>query len=226
MGVFSSNDDRILAGLDIGARQPLQGVVVDNDACSVLVEFPRKKSPVLPIAEVVLLTLTATEPKNELAVQARVVVQSRRDDQMVYRFRLPAPEAPEVARMLRRRNAFRAKPDPQEPVHVLLHTESDRTSHAELCDLSTTGAWLVIDADDESHLCDDGQLKLSFRLPGEDALFELFADIRTRALRGSAIHYGVEFDAARTPRMSVQRERISSYVLERQLDMIRRAADA
>ncbi|MFT5052660.1 MAG: c-di-GMP-binding flagellar brake protein YcgR, partial [Chlamydiales bacterium] len=154
-----------------------------------------------------------------------VVVQSQRDDQIVYRFRLLPKSARNVARMLRRRNAFRARPDPRDPVQVLLHTTLKTTSRAELCDISSTGAWLIVDADDESTLLRSGSLRLSFRLPGQAQLLDVYANVRTRALRGSAIHYGVEFDVERTQRAALQAERISQYVLARQLEMLRENPD-
>jgi len=225
MGFFSNSDDRVLATLTVGEMGPVEGLVIDNDQSSVLVEFPVKRSPMLPIAEEVGLSLSVTNPAAKLDVQARVVVQSHRDDQIQYRFRLLPKSARNVARMLRRRNAFRAQPDPRDPVHVLIHTSSDATSQAELCDISTTGAWLIIAADDESTLFREAPLRLSFRLPGHGQLFELFADIRTRALRGSAIHYGLEFNVELTERAALQAERISQYVLKRQLEVLRENAE-
>ncbi|MFT5052919.1 MAG: hypothetical protein ACI8QZ_004357, partial [Chlamydiales bacterium] len=113
MGFFYNGDDRVVATLTVGDLDSVDGLVINNDQTSVLIEFPRKRSPMLPIAEEVGLTLCASNPKAKLDVQARVVVQSQRDDQIVYRFRLLPKSARNVARMLRRRNAFRARPDPR-----------------------------------------------------------------------------------------------------------------
>ena len=226
MEPLSADEHRYYATIDTQEHGPVEGAVVDNDESSVLVEFARKTAPQLPIAEEAVLTLRANDPHVTSEVRARVVHCGQGKEAVRYRFRLPPQEAPELVRLFRRRNAYRALPDPREPVPVMIHTADGMKSKAELFDISATGMSLVVDADHEASLFRSEPLRVTFRLPDQAQLFDLQTSIRTRSLHGSAIRYGLLFDTEASIRPVLQCERIMQYVMSRQLDVIRSGREA
>ena len=218
MPVFPTDDEPFRAQL-ILEDGSLEGRVVDNDQSSILVAFTPEDAPQLPIAEEVQIELTGNDAS--LKVKARVVFQGERDHQIEYRFRLGPKDAPRLARLFRRRTAFRATPDPRQPINVGVMTDEQLRFDAAMFDISAKGLSLLVNADDETKLFRSKHLRLTFHLPNQARLSEVFAVVRQRSLEGSVIRYGLQLDPRATEDFALQIERITRYVVHRQLEMIR-----
>ena len=99
-------------------------------------------------------------------------------------------------------------------------------SIAVLHDLSIAGLSLLVSTEDEESLFDSRRLRLGFHLPGDDAPFELVGTVRQRMLCGSTIRYGIQFDEEACADFRAQEERLTSWVMSRQVEMIRRERES
>lgn len=224
MGLLGSEEHECTAKLETAEHGTYTGQVVDNDETSVVIGFPKSRFPKLPVAEEVALHLVVDSSGIDL--KGRMVHYSRSDDDIRYTFKLADEDATTLVRLFRRRNAFRAKPDPRIPVGVVIETPSGLRSRAELFDISATGMAVVIDPDAENSLFRKEPLRLHFRLPGQAQVFDMYARIRSRSLYGSAIRYGLDFDTKASKQAVLQGERIIKYVMDRQIKAIQRRRNA
>ena len=78
--------------------------------------------------------------------------------------------------------------------------------------------------DSEPALATSDFVKLSFSLPQCPRPFDLVGSVRSRFLDGMWVRYGLAFDQERSGNFERQADSISNYVMQRQREILRRAA--
>ena len=207
-----------------------EGVVVETMDTSegftrVVTDFPRNKSPRLPIGDDAALVFTSGSFAGPMQASGRVYMSSEDHFRHRYLFEFKASDVAPVGYAVNQRRASRVYPDPSEPVNVQLYRmDEDDAYTAKMYDLSVTGISTVIPREAEVDLFSQWTLRLHFELPDHDGQpFNAVGIVRNRKLTDDGIHYGIEFDASSIPNFEQFQQRLITYIMSRQAESFRRA---
>jgi len=199
---------RTPSGLELEARL----VHVRTEAIEA--SFPGPRPPALPIAERVELSLKSPE----ITVKARVVHCQVEGTGLSYRFEIDPESRVALGGLFNRRRAVRVRASTP-AIDVALFAEGiERPARGVLNDISETGASILIPTEDERMLFAARRIGLEFILPGDPRPMRLVGMVRHRGLVGSAIRYGIHFDAQASKGFDEIQQRIYAYVIKREVE--------
>lgn len=206
------------------------GVVVETldtaeGLTRVVADFPRAKSPSLPIGDDAALVFSSSSFSAPMQASGRVFMSSEDHFRHRYLFEFKKEQVAPIGQAVNQRRAARVYPDPSEPVTVFLQRLDEENHYSsQLNDISCTGISTVISREDEINLFSQWTLKMHFKLPNYDEkAFEVVGVVRNRKLVDNGIHYGIEFDATETPNYDEFQQRLLMYIMSRQAEGFRRA---
>jgi hypothetical protein len=211
------------ARVEVDGRSVAEGRVIDVEKSVLEVEFLEGSDPTLGITERVKLTLVGDDLPRPFTVHPRVISWSTSNAGSRYEFRLGLEEAKPLAILFNPRAAFRVLP----ALHPIIEVEVQGIGQAQsvmatLKDISVSGISVLVSIDEERQkLFRSRKVKLGLELPGVDDRLSLIGTVRYRRLVGSLIRYGIEFDPAATPSFTQKQQKLSEYVVQRQIEQIR-----
>jgi len=211
-----------------GAHGAFDGVLFESrvEGVDVLitVDFPHRGAPELFVGEEVHLAFPHSESSSKSSITATVVL--RTEDPFRRRFQLQVGESEKavVASAESRRGPQRVVPSTEEPVLAFLeHPGRSQPIEVGVHDVSTSGISLLVAPEEETGLSNEWQVRMRLHLPTGESPMEIVGTVRYRRLAGESIHYGVEFDAGRTPSFEAKSERLADYVQRRQVQSLARS---
>jgi len=223
--------DRIEIFLAVPGEEPSLCTVEHLTIHGASVTMPRESALQLGIGGSVELLITDIPTGTSVVIPAVTERRGDEDSARTYRVRFTDANAvagllhPELVRLFDRREAFRARPDRKKPIQVTIEPPPGCGAPVlmtDLVDLSTTGVALDVPVDFESEMILFDFLKLSFDLGEGQVSFVGF--IRHRSWKEvDCVRYGIEF-SERTEDLAGKRERVSTWVLRRQLSLKKSAA--
>ena len=173
--------------------------------------------PALPIGDPL-----AFEVQGPAAVEFEgvVVFQGRIDGGNCCQLLVSAEAIPHLNPRENARDRVRVRPSASEPVVV-------HWGNVELAvhDISSGGIALLIPAERQRELPGVERMRLSLTLPRGGEALELVGKLIHRRLAGSDVVYGIQFDEAATPGFDLKEPLIREYVMGRQLELTRPAAE-
>jgi hypothetical protein len=215
------------ARIEVDGRVVAEGRVIDVQKAVLEVEFPEGNDPALGITERVKLTLVGEDLPRPFTVHPRVVSWSTSSAGSRYELQLGLEEAKPLAILFNPRAAFRVLPT----LHPIIEVEVQgigqaQTVMATLKDISVSGISVLVSIEEERRtLFRSRKVKLGLELPGVDDRLSLIGSTRYRRLVGSMIRYGIEFDSNATPDFTQKQQKVSEYVVRRQIEQIRDCND-
>ncbi len=205
-----------------------KGEIVELNSAGVDARFPRERSPVLAVGEILQLAFRWCDQQFEsLDIEAQVM--ARHDDEHSVRYRFSFQELPGLGhealnRLFNRRGAYRARTEPGEVVDVQLwaHQRVPRESliSARLTDISVLGMGLTAQLEQDAILKSHSLVDVSFKLPGMSNRQTVSARIVERELRGDSIHYGMQFSDSLVQALASHQDEISAYISRREQEDI------
>lgn len=191
----------------------------------------RDDAPWLSIGGAVELFITDIPTGTSVVVPGITEIRNDKDLYRSYRVRFTDAEAvegllhPGLVQIFDRREAFRARPENAKPIEVTVLPPANSGTpmlRTDLVDLSSTGLAIDVPVDFETEMILFEYVDLSFTADGE--LFELVGYIRHRSWKEEdRVRYGIEF-STRSEALEAKQERLSAWVLRRQLTLKKTAA--
>jgi c-di-GMP-binding flagellar brake protein YcgR len=205
----------------------LVGEAVDISAQGVAIRVLRSVAPVLSLGESVAFPFTPRNQTEPVALRATVRSRNLMGKHWRYGFRFQLKNmvnmrfAEEFYGLFNRRNAFRVKPLPAEPIPVTiasLEASAPPIVTSQLNDVSATGLSVLLSSSTNPSLTDVGALSMTLRPPTSTRSLKLAGRIRHRTLHGSNVCYGLQFDAEYTGQFEQDHEDLVDYIIHRQLE--------
>lgn len=132
---------------------------------------------------------------------------------------------PDIYSVFNRRQMFRVRPDPKQPMMVKLSAarEGARTVEIEvqLTDVSGSGVGLFLGADVAGPFALSSLLELELELPGDEQPLRFSGRICYRLDLGRRWRLGIEFDARKTKHFHRKQQRIMLFIMQRQRDLLK-----
>ena len=152
-----------------------------------------------------------------------LVRDSKRDrDTLLYQFQFIDTTAllrdmdPTLMSYFNRRQAFRVRPDPLDPLEVTIAWDDLSTSGL-IMDISTRGVALVVDRSTARKLENEDQISLTFKLPGDEAMLKIAGKPAHLVPVQKDVRYGILFLWKETAEAGQKERLISRYVMQRQM---------
>jgi len=210
-------------------RSPSEGVLVYTEflgrGCRVAVDFATASAPLLAIGEEVQLSFSGgPHPASSAASSAAGRTTFRRDGDLTCRYQFEVPErwSGVISPFVNRRGGMRVAPGAAWPIEASLTTLDGELQVSTLVrDLSALGLGAVVASEEEARLCAAVELRVTLRLPRDDAPLQLAGLVRYRSLAGSNVHYGIEFLGAGESGRDPDQRRLEHFLRERQLEALR-----
>jgi hypothetical protein len=223
--------NRIEIFLAVPGKEPSLCTVDQLTIHGASVTMPKESAIQLGIGGAVELLITDIPTGTSVVIPAATERRGDKDDSRTYRVRFTDANAvagllhPELVRLFDRRESYRALPDAKKPIQVTIQPPPGCSADVlmtNLVDLSTTGLALDVPVDFESEMILFDFLSFSLDLgQGQE---EFVGFIRHRSWKEvDSVRYGIEF-SARTEDLESKRDRVSTWVLRRQLTLKRSAA--
>ncbi len=207
--------------------QPLD---VGPDGARLLFDTPG--GPDYVMGQLVNLSFISSRIGKTLLIEARAIRRTEEQGHRTYAFRYTnhhrfegqSPEA--IYRLLNRRSSFRVKPPQEEPIDITLKPEADAPLvRARLIDISATGLGMRTSIDVEATLVATLRVTIIMVLPTHRDPVNVPSIIRSRALAGPHVRYGVAFHFAASDHAESTQNAIIDYVMRRQREGLRQAKD-
>jgi hypothetical protein len=195
------------------------GQVVRFDGDAIELAFPTRGAPLLAIAQVVLLRLSANDSDDQVDVPAFVV--ARTDDQTHRTYELQPRQKDALAELSRRhrRAGVRIRPRNDAPMGVELRDHAGAVlARGRALDVSVKGLGMLLEQSDELSLKAHVRLTVKLKISREPAR-TLSAHVRSRRLVGTLIRIGLEFEPERTAEYADAEKWLTAYVAKRQQEM-------
>ena len=183
--------------------------------------------PRLGLAERVLLCFRGDGLTRKLEVPARVLCRQEAAPERIYRLQLEGEIEEQLKHCLRRRDAFRVRPDARTGISLCLspidgpREGGDAPLEAELVDISLHGLSLRIAPDQEMALREVDRVRVELQLPEAPAVLALCGLLVRRQLLAGAVVLGVEIESSETLAASEVEEQLTRYVVRRQMEQLR-----
>lgn len=209
-------------------RPAVQGEPVDLSLDGIGVRFASPgaqgvQSPVIAVGEEVGLSLMLPPHQRPLQSNAKVVSRTEGESHRRYGFQFTdrdqfqAQLSPALYGLFNRREAYRVRPDPQNPIEVGLEgLGGDVRFRAQLLDISVKGMAVAVPMEAEAALAGSDRIRVSASLPDVAGTLSWVAVIRDRMLVRDRIHYGVEFELEQAAASPGQRDAVMAFVMKRQ----------
>jgi hypothetical protein len=211
-------------------RALLPGAIFNTSMNGAAIAFDPQRLPDLALNERVKLQLTMTESEKIIMVDATLKHLKHANNNVICRFQFADPSS--LAKSLdislmsyfNRREAFRVKPDINEPIGVDVEWNGGSTQ-GRVIDISITGMGLGVKPEATEIPRRPEPVTLSFRLPiSEKTLTIVGTTVHPRPLR-KIILYGIKYDWNQTENPFQQETVITSYVIYRQREIIGRTKE-
>ena len=206
-----------------------QGIVVETvdtheGYTRVVTDFPRAKSPSLPIGVDTSLVFSSSSFAAPLQTSGRVYLRSEDHFRHRYLFEFQKEHVATLGQAINQRRAPRVFPDPSAQVSVVLEQidGGDRIT-TQLHDLSATGLGVIVSRHDENTFFSEWKVRLHFTLPSDNETFDVVGVVRNRKLVDGGVHYGIEFDPLESGNFDAVQERLIGFVMSRQAEAFRQA---
>jgi hypothetical protein len=204
-----------------------QGVVietmqVEGGRVRVVVDFPIRHSPSVPIGSDAALVFAGVSLDTPLQVSGTVYKRSEDHFRHRYLFEFDKSEVAPLGRAVNQRDAPRVAPDKNGKVEIFL-VAGDEHVLSELHNISATGVSVVISRESEAKLYAAWDLELHFELPGQEDSLTMMGIVRSRRRHNDSIMYAIEFDPSNSENFADCQERITDYVMTCQSEDFKRA---
>jgi len=187
------------------------GIVRDQVALErstrALVEFPREDAPFLAVGSRVWVDFAGGSDRADS--MAKVVFRGESEEFRRYEFTFGPNEA--VQDLLERRQTERIRPGAGARVQFRGRGSYQR-HEGRVADLSTAGIALGAELESEEALLEVDEVELALYLDPDGVPVLVMGQLVWRRLVGTEVHYGIEFQASRTPGFGSAQERIDRYV--------------
>jgi len=185
-----------------------------------------REGEALATGALVHLTLQSAALPEPLDLVAVVQSRDEEGDSRCYNFEFPdqglaLQHASPLLAQANKRGAFRVQPHSSESIAMVVTTAGgDFLAEGTIDCLSASGLGIVVTDDDEVSFAPDDCLIICFTLPNSTRELRLPAIVRTRRRWTGRMRYGLEIDSERLLYPERCEEEITSYVFERQREMI------
>ncbi len=237
-------DQRSHYRLDAGGTDHLHVAVLKDDAAPIKaqpldvgpdgarLQFDTPGGPDYVMGQLVNLSFSSSRIGKTLLIEARAIRRTEEQRHRTYAFRYTNHHQFEghsrdaIYRLLNRRSSFRVKPPEEEPIDITMRPEAGGPLvRARLIDISATGLGTRTSIEVEARLVATLRVTITLALPTHRDPVNVPAIIRSRALAGPHVRYGVAFDFAATDHAESKQNAIIDYVMRRQREGLRQAKD-
>jgi len=213
--------------LVLPGRELLPGAIFNTSMHGATIAFDPQRLPNIALNERVKLQLTTTQSKKIIMVDATLKHLKNANDNVICRFQFADPSS--LAKNLdislmsyfNRREAFRVKPDINEPIVVDVEWNGGSTQ-GRIIIISFTGMELGVKPEVTEIPGYPEQVALSFRLPISEKTLRIVGTAFHPRPLGKIILYGIMYDWVKTENSYQQESVITSYVIYRQREIIER----
>jgi hypothetical protein len=213
--------------LVLPGRELLPGAIFNTSMNGAAIAFDPQRFPNFALNERVKLQLSMTPSKKIIMVDATLKHLRNANNNVICRFQFADPSS--LAKNLdislmsyfNRREAYRVKPDINEPIEVDVEW-NDGSTQGRVIDISLTGMGLGVTPEVTEIPGYPEPVTLSFRLPiSEKTVMIVGTTVHPRP-SGKIILYGIKYDWGQTENSYQQESVITSYVIYRQREIIGR----
>lgn len=228
--VESKADMPFSFSLILPGQEKLAGNMADVSMDGAAISFPAKKCPDFEREERVRLSLFIYESGKTVMLDALMKGSSRSRDAILYQFKfidtthLLRDLDPILVSYFNRREAFRVKPDPMNPIEVDLVGEKN-SAKGLIIDISITGIALGVESSIARQIEYEDRITMTFILPACDTPFRIVGKTAHFEPQVNNVRYSIEFDREKTANIKQQEQSISRYVMQRQLVQLKTRAD-
>jgi len=199
-----------------------QGMLVEVTVTGIVVDFPLEDAPDLAVSDEVKIALSTDRLASSLKTPALVVHKGEDECRCRYRLEISSEARVALTVLIDGRSVYRAPPDNNLPVPVLLWNEGQDTSiEGILNDSSRTGLSVFVRAEDGLRLNERARIGMRMQLPGDQTPIQLWGSLRHQQVAGWATRVGVEFEKLGPAELSDDQERFMAYAMNRQVQMLR-----
>jgi PilZ domain-containing protein len=187
----------LVRGVD-GHRHPgrIDALWHSSDGVQMSIAFAAGRGPALPLGRAAQIGFSGAP--FTAAADAAGLITSRIDGEAEDRYHLRFGEAayPVLGVLFESRRAPRIPLSADDPVMVAVRSlgSGARPVACRLADISNGGVGIAVPLLQEGQLAGVERLRIGLILPGEPQPIVLDGAVRHRTLKGSEVHYGIEFD--------------------------------
>ncbi len=203
------------------------GEVINISAEGVAIRVDREAAPILCPGESVAFPFTPRNQTEPVALRATVRARHPMGKHWRYGFQFQLKNtmsvrfAEEFYGLFNRRNAFRVKPHPEEPVSVTLaelNTSVSPITTARLNDVSSTGLGVLVSPNVDPQFTEADILCTTLWPPTSTRSLRLAGRIRHRTAHDGNICYGLQIDPEYSGQFEQDHEDLVDYIIHRQLE--------
>lgn len=229
--------------LDAGGTDHLHVAVLMDDAAptkaqpldvgpdGARLQFDTPGGPDYVMGQLVNLSFSSSRIGKTLLIEARAIRRTEDKKHRTYAFRFTNHHQFEghsreaIYRLLNRRSSFRVKPPDEEPIDITMRPEAGGPVRARLIDISATGLGARTSIEVEATLVATLRVTITLSLPTHRDPVNVPGLIRSRALAGPHVRYGVTFHFGASDQAESKQNTIIDYVMRRQREGLRQAKD-
>ena len=209
------------------------GDVLDLGFRRVALSLSIEQDPVFAIGERITLTLKS-ETMGSVSVQATIRDRTELEGFRRYGVAFPRPDelrdklGAKFMRLFNQRRTYRVEPSKKTPVEVQLSCEAVQAT-GRLRDLSADGVGVMVDFAAEQSLARFFEVRVAFRLPGQERPVTFEAEIRKRLTLcddAQAVCIGLAWNPERSPDFSRHQDRVTDYIMARQREILQTRAQS
>ncbi len=211
--------------------RPMPGRLLDVTSGEVSVLLVDQRRPPPAKGQRVRLQIVLRKLDRPMNIVATVLNRREEDERTICTFRFTHMATvdrnlpPDIYSVFNRRQMFRVRPDPRQPLKVVLVAtrEDDRRVEAEavVTDVSGSGVGVFIGANDAGPFNLSGNLEIELLLPGEQEVMTFSGRVCYRIEVGKRWRFGIEFSARRTEAFRRKQRRLMSFIMDRQRDLLK-----
>ena len=209
--------------LMLSGRRELPGTLVDVSLGGAAISFPQDRCPIFEKDERVRLSLRKKQSEESIMLDS--LVRDGKTDQgtRLYQFQfidtsiLLRDLDPTLMSYFNRREAFRVRPDPLDPIDVTIVSD-EITVNGLIMDISITGIALAMDRSSARKLEYKEEITLTFMLPDhEGGMLTIIGKPAHFVPLENDVRYGISFLWKETGETGQKERLISRYVMQRQM---------
>lgn len=211
--------------------RPIPGRLLDVAAGEVSVLLQDDRRPPPAKGQRVRLQILLKKLEKPMNIVATVLDQITEDDQTICKFRFTHMATvdrslpPDIYSVFNRRQMFRVRPDPRQPIKGVLVVVRDDDKRIEadarITDISGSGVGVFVESRDAAPFNLSGHMDLELSLPGEKEMLSFRGRICYRVEVGKRWRYGIEFDARRTDGFHRKQKLLMTFIMNRQRDLLK-----
>lgn len=225
------SSDSFKVRLVTAAGRLVPGDLENIEMDGVIASFPTERCPELNEEAETKLEFTKIETEREFVIRAVVKEALKTKDQFTYTFSFPDPKLfiseldAEDFSAANRRQSFRMEPLDEDEIIVDLSWDKS-SAKGWLNDISVTGMGLGIIKPTAIAMGKPAELKLSFKLPGNEERLELIGKVlyHKPGKREGTVHCGVLFEQNIPGGFLVYDKAISTFLSNQQKELLKRRA--